>query len=172
MLDLIVRDGFASGGEVAAALAAWPADGWHEYGPHKRATVPGAPMPEPIATLLHRMAAFPVGHLPDLGLWGAGLHEMPPGDGLGWHTDAERHPGLGFSRARSGVLYLCGDGDLEFRCGACVSPAPGRLVLFDGTATHCVGPVTQLRRSVTLFWYRQPVSTGTTRATFEITAPS
>lgn len=171
MLDLTVRDGFASPAEAAAALAAWPADGWHDYGPHKRATTPGAVMPEPIAVLLHRMAALPLpGMLPDLGLWGAGLHEMPPGtSGLGWHTDAERHPGIGFGRTRSGVLYLCGDGDLEFAGGARVSPAPGRLALFDGSAAHRVGPVTALRRSVSLFWYGPPVPGGSVRATFEET---
>ncbi len=168
MLDLTVRDGFASEAEVAAALHSWPADGWHEYGAHKRATVPGVPMPGPVAVLLHRMAAFPLGLLPDLGLWGSGLHEMPAGSsGLGWHTDAERHPHLGLSRARSGALYLCGDGDLEFRDGARIAPSPGRLVIFDGAAAHRVGPVTQLRRTITLFWYGGPAPAVSTRASFE-----
>src|SRR5687767_13971046 len=103
------------------------------------------------------MAALPSDRIPDLGLWGAGLHEMPAGsEGLGWHSDAERHPHLGLGRARSGVLYLCGDGDLEFRDGAKVAPAPGRLVIFDGAAAHRVGAVTQLRRSISLFWYDRP----------------
>lgn len=167
MLDLVVRDGFASKAEVAAALEVWPADGWHEYGAHKRVTTPGTMLPEPIAQLLYRMAALPGEQIPDLGLWGAGLHEMPPGPGLGWHTDAERHPHLGLGRARSGVLYLCGDGDLEFRDGAVVRPAPGRLVTFDGAATHRVGAVSQLRRSVSLFWYDRPARQGRTRADFE-----
>lgn len=168
MLDLTVRDGFAGPYEIEYALSVWPADGWHAYGNHKRATVPGSPMPEPLAVLLHRMAALPLGLIPDLGLWGAGLHEMPAGSvGLGWHTDAERHPAIGFARARSGVLYLCGDGDLEFADGARISPAPGRLVLFDGSASHRVGPVTRLRRSVAMFWYGEPVGVGTVRATFE-----
>jgi hypothetical protein len=167
VLDLTVRDGFASAAEVAAALAAWPAAGWHEYGAHKRVSVPGTMLPDPLAELVYRMAALPGPHVPDLGLWGAGLHEMPPGPGLGWHTDAERHPHLGLGRVRSGVLYLCGDGDLEFRDGARVSPAPGRLVLFDGAAPHRVGPVTAVRRSVTLFWYDRPKVDGRVRANFE-----
>jgi hypothetical protein len=173
VLDLTVRDGFADAEEVAQALAAWPADGWHSYGEHKRATVPGAPMPGPIGRLLfnmahERMTAYPLAYLPDLGLWGAGLHEMPAGAaGLGWHTDAERHAVLGLRRVKSGVLYLCGDGDLEFRDGARVSPAPGRLVLFDGSAPHRVGPVTRLRRSVTMFWYGHHESIGASRAVFE-----
>jgi hypothetical protein len=169
VLDVTVRDGFASAAEVAAALAAWPASGWHAYGDHKRASVPGAALPGPLASLIHRMAQFPLpGLIPDLSLWGAGLHEMPTGStGLGWHTDAERHPALGLGRARSGVLYLCGDGDLEFRTGARVSPAPGRLVIFDGSEPHRVGPVTADRRSVALFWYHGPRESGTTRAAFE-----
>lgn len=168
MPDLTVRDGFATPAEAAAAVAAWPAAGWHVYGPHKRATVPGTPLPGPIAALLHRMAALPFpGLTPDLGLWGAGLHEMPAGAaGLGWHTDADRHPVIGFGRARSGVLYLCGDGDLEFADGTRVPPAPGRLVLFDGSAPHRVGPVAAARRSVSLFWYGPPAPAGSTRATF------
>jgi hypothetical protein len=169
VLDLIVRDGFADAGEVAAALECWPTSGWHVYGAHKRASVPGAVMPEPIAVLLHRMATLPLpGMLPDLGLWGAGIHEMPPSpSGLGWHTDAERHPGIGFGRTRSGVLYLCGDGDLEFSSGARIAPAPGRLAVFNGLAAHRVGPVSVLRRSLSLFWYGPPVGTGSVRATFE-----
>lgn len=167
MLDLVVRDRFASGAEVAAALAAWPADGWHQYESGKRATVPSAMLPEPLAVLIYRMATMPGEWVPDLGLWGAGLHEMPAGPGLGWHTDAERHPHLGLGRTRSGVLYLCGDGDLEFRDGARVAPAPGRLVVFDGAASHRVGPVTATRRSLSLFWYDRPSQGGSVRATFE-----
>lgn len=169
MLDIIVRDRFAAPREVAAALEAWPANGWHAYESGKRVTVPGAALPVPIATLIYRMAGFKLGNhvVPDLGLWGAGLHEMPPGEGLEWHTDAERHPVLSLKRARSGILYLCGDGDLFFDSGTSVSPAPGRLVVFDGSAAHCVGDVTELRRSVCLFWYQEPSGVGTTRATFE-----
>lgn len=170
MLDLTVRDGFASPAEVESALSVWPVDGWYTYGDYKRASVPGATLAEPIAILLHRMASLAMpGLIPDLGLWGAGLHEMPPGEaGLGWHTDAERHPGLGLGRSKSGVLYLCGDGDLEFVNGVRISPRSGRLVLFDGSVPHRVaGPVTQSRRSVALFWYRQPVRDGSVRATFE-----
>jgi hypothetical protein len=166
---VIVRDGFASAAEVAAALDAWPADGWHEYGAHKRASVPGHVLPEPLARLIYRMAAGAgIPGVPDLGLWGAGLHEMPAGSpGLGWHADAARHPALGFRRVRSGVLYLCGDGDLEFKDGARFRPAPGRLVVFDGSEPHRVGRVTLVRRSVALFWYSGPVPDGATRATFE-----
>lgn len=169
MLDITIRDRFASPREVAAALDAWPADGWHAYATGKRVTVPGATLPLPLATLVYRMAGLKFGNhvVPDLGLWGAGLHEMPPGEGLGWHTDAERHPVLSLARTRSGVLYLCGDGDLFFDDGASVSPAPGRLVVFDGAAPHCVGTVTETRRAICLFWYQQPAATGTTRATFE-----
>lgn len=168
VLDLIVRDGFADPAEIVSALSAWPADGWHSYGPHKRASMPGTILPGPLAVLIHRLATLPLGLIPDLGLWGAGLHEMPPSpDGLGWHTDAERHAVLGLARAVSGVLYLCGDGDLEFADGARVSPAPGRLVLFDGAASHRVGSVSRIRRSVVMFWYREPVGVGSVRATFE-----
>jgi hypothetical protein len=159
--------GFATESEVAAALAAWPGTGWHEYASGKRASLPGSPIPEPLALLLHRMATAPgIPGVPDLGLWGAGLHEMPPGPGLGWHTDAERHSVLGLKRLRSGVLYLCGDGDLEFRGGGHVRPAPGRFTVFDGGVAHRVGPVTRLRRSVALFWYGPPAAGGG-RATFE-----
>jgi hypothetical protein len=169
VLDLVVRDGFATPAEVAAALDCWPHTGWHAYGDHKRVSVPGVMLPAPLASLLFRMAALGAAGVPDLGLWGAGLHEMPPSTvGLGWHTDAERHPLLGFGRVRSGVVYLCGDGDLEFRAGARVAPAPGRLVMFDGAAPHRVAaPVTTLRRSVSLFWYGGPVPGGAVRATFE-----
>lgn len=167
MIDLTVWDGFATDAEVSAALAAWPADGWHEYASGKRVSRPETMLPAPIAELVHRMATLPGLGLPDLSLWGAGLHEIPPGRGLGWHTDAERHPHLGFARRRSGVLYLCGDGYIGFRDGVWVTPRPGRLVVFNGSASHRVGPVTHVRRSVSLFWYDRPAKEGRTRAEFE-----
>lgn len=169
MLSLTVRDGFASTEEIAAALAAWPAEGWHVYGDHKRATLPVTPMPAPIALLLHRLAsAGPPGYIPDLGLWGSGLHDMPAGSpGLGWHADAERHAILGLQRTLSGILYLEGDGTLFLRDGASVNPAPGRLATFNGEAKHMVGPVTTRRRSMAMFWYGPPLLDGRTRAAFE-----
>jgi hypothetical protein len=166
--DIIVRSGFIPAPVVRAALDSWPAGDWYEYGPHKKASVPGTLLPEPIAKIIHALAVLPLSPLvPDLGLWGAGLHQMPPGPGLRWHVDSRIHAALRLARRRTAVVYLCGDGDLEFRSGVRVPPAPGRLVLFDGSEPHRVLPVTTDRKSVTLFYYGGPAD-GNPRADFTV----
>lgn len=167
---LTVIDGFADGPEVANALDAWPSagwGGWYTYESGKRVSRADVQaIPWRIANLLHRIATHSPPFLPDLSLWGAGLHEFPVGGSLGWHKDAEREPRMGLKRERSAILYLCGDGNLEFRDGTQVAPVPGRLVVFDGSNEHRVAAVSQPRRLLSMFYYGAPTGTGATRADF------
>jgi hypothetical protein len=167
---LTITDNFAYPDEVDLALDEWPASGWvgwHTYESGKRVSKPDMQdCPLPIAKLLHRMAKHSFGCLPDLSLWGAGLHEIPVGCELGLHRDAEREPRLGLKRMLSGVLYLEGTGDLHIEPGITVAPVPGRFVTFDGSHKHRVGRVAQTRRMLTMFYYGPPMEGGDTRADF------
>lgn len=169
-------DGFATGDELAEVAASWPADdwpGWVRYGgpqEGKRASDASTPLPYFCARLLARMASCcPAHHLlgiyrsvPDLSLWGGGLHEMAPGSELPPHLDADGHPRLGLLRAWSAVLYVHevwrpGDGGelvLLGKGGRSVTPVPGRLVAFDcRDRWHAVTKTLVARRSLALFGY-------------------
>jgi hypothetical protein len=182
-----VLDGFASRRELAEANACWPAPGWAGWVRYegergdKLASRADAPVPFPLARLLARAAALPVGtwlsmpdSVPDLTLWGGGLHEMFAGGRLPPHLDADGHPRLGLLRAWSAVLYvhqswspgdggellLHGPSGVEVR----IDPAPGRLAAFDCRAgLHEVARLSALaapRRSLALFGYLPRPSPG------------
>lgn len=190
-----IRDGLFPPDLLAEAAASWPGpewSGWHAYDDgmqSKQVSDLTAFLPRPYACLLHRMARldtsdFGLRLVPDLGLWGAGLHQSGPGPGVALHEDADHHPRLGLQRALSAVLYVHPrwepewGGELELwhadQSGPAVriEPLPGRLVVFDvrGTAYHRVAPVTAWgdvrRMSIALFWYGQPVAGTRPRARF------
>lgn len=177
-MNAIILDSLIPSNQLAAVRTAWPSPewvGWHDYGETrggKRASRPDATLPLACGVLLARLAALPVATLfpelpplvPDLSLWGSGLHEMPAGPGLPRHLDADTHPRLGLARVLSAVLYVHDQwlsswgGELAFSSGVAVLPAPGRLVIFDcREESHWVHPVQcsgdQTRKSLALFWY-------------------
>jgi hypothetical protein len=184
-------------GLVREAGDCWPAPDWpgwvvYDTGQHrKRAGDLATPLPPPCGALLHALALLPVGEwfglpglVPDLGLYGGGLHEMGLGDRVGPHRDADRHARLGLERVLSVVVFVHREwrdewgGALELltplRCPRVrLRPTPGRLVAFDCRgAYHRVTPVTcppgHARHSLAL-WYYGPAAAGTgerTRAQF------
>jgi len=144
-----------------AALADWPAAewmGWHVYDSGKRASRCVCCAPLSVTRALQYLAGCaPLlndDSFPDLSFYGAGLHELPAGDGLPWHHDAERHPLRPWRRAQTAILYLDNGGDLVFGNGQRVTPQAGRVVVFSGDALeHCVEPSQCVRRSLTVFFY-------------------
>jgi hypothetical protein len=185
-MNAIIHDNLFPPDLIRAAREQWPAadwPGWVAYDPAtqcKRASDLTTPLPPACGVLLAALAALRVGAwfplrdplIPDLGLHGAGLHEMPPGPGLSPHLDADTHARLGVERALSAVLYVhefwhpTWGGELEFGDGLAVEPAPGRLVVFDARDTpHAVRPVTcpddYRRLSLAMFWYAPCAGPGT-----------
>jgi hypothetical protein len=180
-------DGHLPAGLLAEAGRVWPArdwPGWIDYdrshGGPKRASGLITPIPSACGELLRLLALLPVGEwfgipdlIPDLGLWGAGLHQLDSGARLPLHLDAERHGRLHLGRVLSAVLYVHPEwetswgGDLELwseteRVAVSIAPLPGRLVLFDARgACHAVAPITgpAPRQSLTMFWYSQAQAT-------------
>lgn len=191
-MNAIVHDNLFPSGLVRAANLTWPAadwKGWVRYDPSyecKRASDLMAPLPSPAGLLLARMAAVPVAEwfpswpalVPDLSLWGAGLHEMPTGPGLARHLDADTHARLGLRRVLTAVLWVHDEwlpewgGELQLGAGLAIVPAPGRLAVFAcGEEWHEVRPVCcppgASRRSLALFWYAaSPGFGGRPRALF------
>lgn len=182
-MNVVVRDDLFSPDLIRTARESWPAadwPGWVRYDPKtqcKRASDLSTTIPAACGLLLTQMAALPVrdwfgGELiSDLGLHGAGLHEMPRGEGLLHHFDADTHARLGVARVLSGMLYVheywpsTWGGALAFN-GAMIEPRPGRLVIFDSRdAQHAVGAVTCpdgiCRRSLAMFWYAANPGPGT-----------
>src|SRR4051812_39781533 len=179
-----ILDGAFDVAQIARAAADWPKDdwpGWVRYdgrAQDKRASDLQTPLPPSCAELLRLMSRVPVEWLfdapdlvPDLGLYGAGLHESETGHGVSLHLDADRHARLALQRVLSGALYVHSrwesewGGELELwhadRSAASVriAPLPGRLVIFDarGAAYHRVASVKApegiRRQSLAMFWY-------------------
>ncbi len=177
-MNFVVRDGLFSESDLRAAEQAWPRgdwSGWVHYGDNrgcKRASdLYYTPIPVQCSVLLAQMSALPVMEwfpqltsimVPDLGLYGSGLHEIPPGPGLPAHLDADTHQRLGLKRTLSASLYISENwleewgGELVI-CGERITPFPGRLVVFRSDQLHEVLPVScptgETRKSLALFWY-------------------
>jgi Rps23 Pro-64 3,4-dihydroxylase Tpa1-like proline 4-hydroxylase len=123
--------------------------------------------------LLGQMATLiDVPAIPDLSLYGAGLHMMGRGDFLDCHYDADKHPQFGLKRAYNAILFL---DDWNARWGGQLEiwndegdrvlhssyPAAGKLVVFDATLRHSVlRPLTcpdgVYRRSLALYFWADP----------------
>lgn len=175
----VTIDGLFSPSELIEANSVWPASdaaGWHTYDARherKRASDLVTPLPPLLAGMLAHLASLNLGAMlgmptasADLSLHGGGLHELPPGPGLGCHLDADTHPRLQLARAWSASLYVhsCWDrgwgGALVLhaeRGDVFVRPLPGRLVAFDASLKHHVEPIScpegEFRRSLALFGY-------------------
>ena len=166
-----VRDNLISSRLLRAVQADWPGDdwpGWHAYENGKRASRMVSSAPTSILQALDQLASlatlFTPESFPDLSFYGAGLHELPPGIGLGWHRDAARHPLKPWRRAETAILYLDNGGELAFRGGSedRITPQPGRSVVFlpSDDTEHCVIPSAQRRRSLSVFFYVVDESAG------------
>lgn len=177
----VIFDGIFPAELFADVNTQWPAPdwpGWVHYGAaghSKCASDLREPIPEAAGRILHHLASLPWdcwldlrGMAPDLGLWGAGLHEMRPGECVGPHLDANTHPRLGLKRLATAILYVheCWEdawgGELVLGQGTDtrqIASAPGRLVGFANSeeSVHEVRkvccPVGVTRRSLTLFFY-------------------
>ncbi len=190
---LILEDSTVHDNDLIASVNQyWPAQnwpGWMQYSETchtKRASNVVSELPPVVGECLRRVALLPWGEwmdqkglVPDLGLWGAGLHEMRPGERVSCHLDADYHPRLGLERRLSVMLYVHSrwesdwGGELELWDGTSpvvsIEPLSKRLVALDtrGPSYHSVAPVccpTGLtRRSLCLFFYG-PQSATFTRA--------
>lgn len=163
-MQLQVQDSLIPSRLLRAMQADWPGDdwpGWHCYADGKRASRMVSAAPDSIRNGLELLAIrsplFCEDSFPDLSFYGAGLHEIPPNVGLGWHRDAARHPLKPWRRMETAILYLDGGGSLIFRGNdyATIEPSPGRSVVFlpDADQEHSVKPSDQRRRSVAVFFY-------------------
>lgn len=185
-MNYLVIDGVLTPDELAAANESWPGSrwiGWVSY--HgtgrgdKYASDLQTPLPLALSLLLARVAAMDVGALlgmrgavPDLSLYGAGLHAVPAGGSLPAHLDADTHPRLGLARAWSACVYVHeewgqgwgGELALHGERPAITPPSPGRLVAFDASVRHEVLPVRcppgRERRSLALFGYHAKAGAG------------
>ena len=180
-----VIDGAFDPALVHAAADVWPAADapWVRYDTpieRKAALHQWEHIPQPCAQLLGLMAALPACErlgippaVPDLSLYGAGLHAMEHGGHLGMHLDADRHKRLGFERAANAILFLSDwreewGGALELRTAdppLRIFPAFNRLVLFATTALHGVPeplecPPEVSRKSLALYWWRPAEAAG------------
>ncbi len=186
----LIRDDWLDASELATVNGAWPARdwaGWHRYDHvyHQKATSDlTAPIPTAIAAILARLAAEPMGYfavgaVPDLSLYGAGLHEIGSDGRVDTHLDAELHPRLNLARVVSALLYVHEEwqpgwgGELVLigteEANKQIEPRPGRLVAFATRgAWHAVEavrcPVGHARRALALFWYA-PLTGGEKRTT-------
>jgi Rps23 Pro-64 3,4-dihydroxylase Tpa1-like proline 4-hydroxylase len=192
----VVVDDFLPADLAGAAAAAWPPPGWEHWLEYdsplerKRTMNRCRFMPRPLVTALARVLFLPVGDalgapealVPDLGLYGAGMHDMGPGDWLDLHRDASHHADCGVARRANAVLYLTpgwrGEwgGALELWPDAGggpggdparVLPLFNRLVVFDAAAGYhgvphpLACPAGVRRASLSVFWYgsaRGPVA--------------
>ncbi len=187
-MNVRIIDNFVPYYLTHAALAAWPDDSgpWVRYSgqmERKKAMHDWNAMDSSITRLLRRMLHLNVGVMLELDgpplladtlLWGGGLHEHGPGDSLGLHLDADRHPLTGMERRANAILFLSPwkpewGGALEFwrgeERGVSVLPSPGRLVVFEtsdtsihGVPTPIACPADVRRCSLAVYWWSEPRS--------------
>ena len=157
------------------ALADFPEptwEHWHRYDNGKLATKHDLHIPSQCKMALHdiarRVEPFP-GSFWDLTFHGSGLHLMPEGCDLGFHTDAEFHPTKPWRRVASLVYFLetTSGGELIID-GRKHNPIQNRAIMFKADLRHGVQQTTQRRRTLSLFaWTRDSGTKTTTRAQFE-----
>lgn len=179
-----VKDNLFPAELLAEAEAEWPAEswsGWFRYDSRgqrgKLTCADPRIMPAACRKLLGLMALRgPAGTIPDLSLYGGGMHLMPAGTKLGRHLDADTHALYGLARVASMVLFVgpwqaTWGGALVFPrtdgIGRAVLPAPGRLVTFSSEGTeHEVLRCDRPRKSLALFFYGGPCACKRPRAEF------
>lgn len=117
---------------------------------------------------------------------GGGLHEITRGGRLGIHTDFDGHP-TGLTRCANLLIYLNEDwqdewnGELELHAKGemkAIAPRAGTAVLFetDGKSWHghpepLACPDNRSRRSLALYYYRQPTGPHERTTTLYRAAP-
>lgn len=185
-MNITIRDDVFAAEMVREAAASWPGPEapWVRYDTplERKQTLNDWPaVPLACAALLRHLLSLPVGPmlglpespplLPDMGLWGAGLHEHQAGQHLDVHLDADCHRLTGMERRANAILFLSPwraewGGPLELwdhdlASPILVYPAPGRLVLFEcsdgsyhGVPRRVTGP--QPRRSLAVYWWSLP----------------
>lgn len=165
---------------LLAASADWPGpewSGWHRYENGKLASRSLHDAPESVKRALYAFAdAVPLwtpNAFADFSFSAAGIHELPPGVGLGWHRDAERHQLHPWRRVETALLYLDEGGALMFdgdHPAEIIDPTPGLSVVFlpeDERTQHCVVAPDKRRRSLAVFFYvLDPEFEGSIRAEF------
>jgi 2OG-Fe(II) oxygenase superfamily len=123
------------------------------------------------------------GLVPDPHLYGGGLHQIEPGGFLKVHADFNLHPVTHLERRLNLLIYLNRDwrseygGDLELwnadmsECGRRIEPTLNRCVIFTTTEHSFHGhpdplrcPDGMTRKSIALYYYSAPTSTGETSA--------
>lgn len=177
-IPYVVKDNLFPSDMLRDALELWPTiewDGWYKYEEAKGGKLASnlkAAIPLPCANLLYRMSLLPIGEwlgvgdvVADLGLWGAGLHELPIGCELPIHLDAEIHPRLKLRRVATSCLYINSEwqedwgGELDIEGLTRIPLLPGRLVVFKNTpiAYHRVRRVKGLvsRKALAVFFYSE-----------------
>lgn len=184
MLTLAICDNVFDDALCRAAADAWPDAGWHGWGAvydsehqKKRAANCWEDMPAPCKQLLSEMlfldvSQFGLGALiPDVSLWGGGMHSLSSGGVVGMHLDASHHRQVGLARRLNAILFLNEGwqngwgGSLQLwdegrtRPTVEIYPQFRRLVLFasNETSWHAVTPVTcpagTQRKTLASWWY-------------------
>jgi len=183
---------------VRQADEEWPGAAWDAWTAHynnpleKKSVCNNVPkMPPACSELMAQMLTMNIeqylpGRLvPDINLWGGGMHCTRQGGHLDLHLDANFHFSTGLKRRVNAILFINQDwrndwgGDLELwdskreRCTLAISPVFNRLVLFEsGDTFHTVSPVScptqEQRRTLACWWYgeKEPIPEPRARATF------
>lgn len=160
---------------IDRAAAEWPASDWPHWFRYdspdekKLACNDWSQIPPACRELLGRMAMMTTPWpraIPDLTLYGAGMHGMEPGGFLGPHLDASRHKHTGLRRVGNMILFLNdmppGATNGEFQSpDSAVRPKAGRMVFFschDAGAVHGMNgvldwPAGSIRKTLALWWY-------------------
>lgn len=189
-MNFRVVDGAFPAELVKAAAESWPVDSpaWHRYNSpleRKAALNDWTAMPESVRALLRLLLAYPAWEplgleplVPDVSLWGAGLHELAAGGHLDVHLDSDRHPHSGYERRANAILFLhdwdpAWGGALEFWSPdvstrqAEIYPALNRLVLFEtsdasphGNPAPVQCPPGWSRKSLACYWWGLPRGEG------------
>lgn len=183
MLNVDVIDDYFLPDQVQEASRAWPDRDWPYWFRYdtelerKQTCADWRNIPTPCQRLLGQMALYHPGDvddgsIPDLSLYGSGLHSMGRGGHLDVHLDADVHPWLALERRWNAILFLNETweskwgGQLEFwspdllKCLQRVEPVMNRLVVFETTDISYHGIPNRLccpddiqRKSLALYWW-------------------
>jgi len=178
---------FLPRGLALSAAAEWPSIDWphwhtyHDKNSRKFGTLDILRLPPACKMAFEELCKLDVDRLcgdprafPDALGHAAGLHWIPPGGYLGWHTDASQHPTQHWTRKLSVSIYLSENlqgGDLMLRDEdeeIRVRPKFNQLVIFEPDVQHSVDQVesTLGRKSIACFFWDSTTSNGSTRSEF------
>lgn len=182
-----IHDKWAPESLLRKAAHSWPGRDWPHWfrydTPLERKSTCNdwKQMPEACRQVLVRMLTVHSrpGLIPDVSLYGAGMHSMYSGDHLDRHLDSDRHPVFGLERRLNAILFLSEEwekewgGYLEFWTPdlkerlAAVRPHFNRLVFFETSDTSVHGipapiacPPEACRKTLAVYWYAWPHAPG------------